>query len=150
MTDIRSVGRSQINELLPIIEYIKKNNEINAAFNWPSEVFVSEVWNSSGWALYLKNQPICFLFYRELSVVYEISVLVTHPEYRHNGYMKTLLKYFMQIKPAHFSIWLEVHEKNQPAISLYENLGFVRSGFRPRYYQDGAAAILYTYQKPSV
>jgi ribosomal protein S18 acetylase RimI-like enzyme len=38
---------------------------------------------------------------------------------------------------------LEVREDNQPAISLYEKAGFVRTGRRAEYYEDGADALLY-------
>lgn len=43
-------------------------------------------------------------------------------------------------------IWIEVHENNHPARSLYEKLGFLQVGKRPRYYSDGGAGILYSYE----
>jgi ribosomal-protein-alanine N-acetyltransferase len=41
---------------------------------------------------------------------------------------------------------LEVREDNARAIGLYERSGYRRSGRKPDYYADGAAALLY--QKP--
>jgi len=39
--------------------------------------------------------------------------------------------------------YLEVRESNLPARTLYESLGFVQNGYRPRYYSDpDEAAIL--------
>lgn len=37
---------------------------------------------------------------------------------------------------------LEVRADNTPAIALYERRGFVRIAERPRYYQDGVAALI--------
>ncbi len=37
---------------------------------------------------------------------------------------------------------LEVRADNAPAIALYERRGFVRIAERPRYYQDGVAALI--------
>ena len=34
------------------------------------------------------------------------------------------------------TLHLEVRESNLPAIALYEKLGFVRDGLRPRYYEN--------------
>ena len=39
-------------------------------------------------------------------------------------------------------ITLEVRESNKAAINLYLNNGFVNSGIRPHYYQDGENAII--------
>ena len=39
---------------------------------------------------------------------------------------------------------LEVRAWNDPAICLYESLGFKRTGIRTAYYQDGEDAVLMT------
>jgi ribosomal-protein-alanine N-acetyltransferase len=39
--------------------------------------------------------------------------------------------------------FLEVREDNLGAIALYEQAGYVKTGRRPAYYQDGCAAVLY-------
>lgn len=39
-------------------------------------------------------------------------------------------------------IFLEVRVSNQPAISLYQNLGFQKAGYRKRYYENGEDALL--------
>ena len=73
----------------------------------------------------------------------EISILGSHPRWRGQGIMTRLLK-IMQAELGSGAIWLEVHEKNLPAIRLYETLGFEKSGERSAYYRDGCAAILYS------
>ena len=43
--------------------------------------------------------------------------------------------------------YLEVRESNTAARTLYESLGFVQTGYRPRYYsQPEEAAVLMTAQ----
>ncbi|MCB9688477.1 MAG: ribosomal protein S18-alanine N-acetyltransferase [Alphaproteobacteria bacterium] len=38
--------------------------------------------------------------------------------------------------------FLEVRADNHPALALYERTGWRRTGIRPRYYRDGADAVL--------
>lgn len=73
----------------------------------------------------------------------EISILGSHPSWRGQGIMTQLLK-IMQNERGPGAVWLEVHEKNLPAIRLYEKLGFEKTGERPAYYRDGCAAVLYS------
>jgi len=40
-------------------------------------------------------------------------------------------------------VFLEVREDNHGAIAFYERLGWTAAGRRPRYYPDGAVALLY-------
>ena len=61
----------------------------------------------------------------------------TAPEYRRRGSAMELLKWVLQdaSKVSEIaSVLLEVRESNRGAITLYERLGFVREGVRPKYY----------------
>jgi ribosomal-protein-alanine N-acetyltransferase len=58
--------------------------------------------------------------------------------------MEKLMRHLIDSKGQGRELWLEVHEVNVSAQNLYEKLGFRLSGRRPRYYKDGATALLYS------
>ncbi len=55
-----------------------------------------------------------------------------HPDFRRKGYAKKTYDIFLDYlyKSGYVNIWLEVFEKNEGALSLYKNLGFVILGKR--------------------
>lgn len=59
------------------------------------------------------------------------------PEFRGQGYAKTLLKQCIATVMIHGAkvMFLEVRESNRGAISLYESMGFVEIGRRDNYYR---------------
>ena len=74
-----------------------------------------------------------------------ITNIAIDPAYRSMGYGKSLL-YATMMVADHFgasSMTLEVRETNRIAQSLYQSMGFIKNGFRRRYYTDtGEGAIL--------
>ena len=60
--------------------------------------------------------------------------LAVLPEYRGRGIAKRLCRGLMGNLPAH-CLTLEVRVSNEPAIRLYDRLGFVQVGRRKNYYQ---------------
>ncbi len=93
------------------------------------------------------DQILAFVCVRETDFNYEWSVLATHPDHRGQGLMgEVLINTLGQMAPLK-PVWLEVHEENQSARYLYEKLGFQRTGQRAKYYSDGRAAILYTWER---
>ncbi len=77
-----------------------------------------------------------------------ITNIAVLPECRRKGAGRALLKRLIEEGGAlglEF-LTLEVRESNTPAISLYESLGFIPVGKRPRFYSDPKeAALLLTY-----
>ena len=75
--------------------------------------------------------------------IYSIAVL---PSYRGRGLGKELL--ICNINKAQSQGYqrlnLEVREDNTGAISLYEILGFRKTGIKENYYQDGTRAFSYS------
>lgn len=68
----------------------------------------------------------------------EILVFGVDPEYRRRGIGRCLL---FELKSALRSLecrslFLEVREGNEAALSLYRSVGFAENGIRPRYYAD--------------
>ena len=79
----------------------------------------------------------------------EILTILTHPKARGKGKAKALLSHLIQYAKEHnvAQIFLEVNIENLPAISLYETMGFIKTGVRKNYYKmrDGSYkdALLY-------
>lgn len=79
----------------------------------------------------------------------EILTILTHPNFRGQGKAKALLEHLISYAKENNvrQIFLEVNIENQPAISLYEKMGFTKTGVRKNYYKmkDGLFkdALLY-------
>ncbi len=75
--------------------------------------------------------------------VIDIGVL---SEYRKRGIGKGLFEaVFQYMRENNIGLLnLEVREDNEPAIRLYEKLGFEKVGVRKKYYDNKVDAILYT------
>ncbi len=75
----------------------------------------------------------------------EILTIAVHPSRRQRG-IGTLLLREALCKAAHLGadrVFLEVAERNEPARALYSAAGFRDVGRRPRYYADGADALIF-------
>lgn len=70
--------------------------------------------------------------------------VATHPDFRRLGLAQTLITQMMAACQAlgGAAMTLEVRENNFAARRLYEKLGFVSSGIRPRYYDNGENAVI--------
>lgn len=124
-----------------VMGLVQQSGGQGAAFHWPEEALRPELQHALGWGLWRDDQMMAFVLWRDLGAEAEITCLATAPAVQGRGCMKALLD---QVFNAHrHKFWLlEVHEGNQPARNLYESLGFMEVGRRPRYYRDGSAAIL--------
>ncbi len=83
------------------------------------------------------------LLFRDVPGSREILHLATAERIRRKGWMEQLLGELISQQAAEAELWLEVHESNLAARRLYEKVGFVEVGIRPRYYADGGTAVLY-------
>ena len=84
---------------------------------------------------------LCFTSLFEEAQVQNIAVA---PDQRGRGVGRLLMQHSVELagqKGAEY-LALEVRSSNVPAIALYESLGFVRSGIRPRYYEGVEDAVL--------
>ncbi len=84
-----------------------------------------------------------FIVWRQILDEAEIITIGVNPEIRKTGTAIALMEIATGeiLKKSGRKIFLEVAENNTPAIKLYEKLGFVKIGIRPKYY-DGVDAIL--------
>lgn len=74
-----------------------------------------------------------------------IMNIAVRKEYRARGIGKMLLDELLKIarRQGAASVGLEVREKNEVAIRMYENAGFAKTGIRKGYYTDtGENAVL--------
>lgn len=116
---------------------------------WKYEIFKEELANNNSKYLVLRynNEIICFGGIKIILDEANLMNIVTKKDMRNKGFGNILLKNLISLSKSLncTSITLEVNEKNIPAISLYNNIGFQNVGKRKEYYQNGDSAILMTY-----
>jgi ribosomal-protein-alanine N-acetyltransferase len=68
----------------------------------------------------------------------QITNIATHPDFRRRGFAAAVTDALIGYARENgiCSVSLEVRESNLAAIALYERLGFVTVGKRPRFYSD--------------
>ncbi|TIC83289.1 GNAT family N-acetyltransferase [Nocardioides sp. GY 10113] len=74
----------------------------------------------------------------------ELQRIVTAPAQRREGLARRLLDGVRDLAKGAGAtrLLLEVREDNRPALALYLGEGFVEIARRPRYYRDGATAVI--------
>ena len=77
-----------------------------------------------------------------------VTNVAVFPEYRRQGVAKQLLETAISRWQSLSRITLEVRVSNRAAIALYESLGFVKDGVRPRFYAHPTEdAAIYSYYR---
>ena len=74
--------------------------------------------------------------------VVELQRIAVAPACRRTGVASALLDAVLDLRPAGERLLLEVREDNDAALGFYAARGFVELDRRPRYYRDGATAIV--------
>jgi len=113
--------------------------------NWNDVTLAAELIETKAIGVFAPHL-VSFLLYRDLEVALEVSLLLTHPDYRQQGFMKLLMRHIMGMLTSQQEIWLEAHGENLAAQGLYMSLGLIPSGRRPNYYGPHTEALLYTYK----
>ena len=74
----------------------------------------------------------------------DLLTLATHPKRRREGHGRRLVRHLLvrAVDLGCTRATLEVRRSNEPALGLYEGLGFARVGLRPRYYADNGEDAL--------
>ncbi len=136
---IRTVIDSDLDDIL-IIE-----NSCYASA-WSYEMFQQELENPAArFICYVDNDVICgYLCYWYVAGEIEILNLATTVHRQRLGIARQLLEFaFSQYDSDRLdNAFLEVRSGNFKALALYEKVGFIKSGIRPKYYRDGEDAIL--------
>ncbi|QDK45140.1 peptide N-acetyltransferase [Bdellovibrio sp. ZAP7] len=127
-----------------LVEAIHQQGGMLPQFYWPPEMLGAEMATAEAVGIFEGEDLAGFVLYREVPDAWEISLVATHPRFQRRGLMEILIRHLIAAKGQGRELWLEVHESNESAQKLYEKLGFKLTGRRPRYYKDGATALLYS------
>lgn len=138
----KSLDSADVGTVFKILKDVYGSSQFPMGGAWSEVLLDGEITRTSSLALWVKSQLVAFVIYRRDATIWEITVLATSTEHRRQGYMQQLLRHLLASKPRDVELWLEVHEKNLPALNLYKKLGFHQVGRRQGYYRDGAAALL--------
>lgn len=142
---VEVLGSSHKPSMRSLVEAIHQEQGLLPQFYWPKDLLGAEMATAEGFGVFTSEGNLAgFVLYRELEMAWEISLVASHPRFRRQGFMEFLLRHMIDSKGQSRELWLEVHEENVGAQKLYEKLGFKEIRRRPRYYKDGATAILYS------
>ena len=128
------------------IDTVYEIDKTSSCYNWTKSMFLEELENknSSFKVLFLDNTLIGYIIYHIVLDEAEILNIVVDNKFKRKKLGNYLLEQTINdianknIK----TIFLEVGEKNIPAINLYLKFGFEQYNIRNNYYKNGENAIL--------
>ena len=105
---------------------------------WSENAVASELTNPlSCWLVAVDGEKVCG-YVGSQAVLGEADMMniAVCPAYRRQGIARRLVEQLIAElkKQGNYQLTLEVRASNEPAISLYEQMGFVAVGRRPKYY----------------
>lgn len=113
---------------------------------WSEEIYRRELENplSVGFVCMAGNSAVGMIHCNFVADELTLNTLCVDEQYRHCGIARKLWDKVTEMMQGVCTVcYLEVRESNLPARTLYESLGFVQNGCRPRYYSDpDEAAVL--------
>ena len=103
---------------------------------WRETQFVDSVEKHHCLVLILDEQIIGYAIYQVIVGEAEILNIAVDSACQSKGYGRYLLQYVIDLVSTQAErLYLEVRESNQPAIQLYESVGFAEICLRRNYYQ---------------
>jgi ribosomal-protein-alanine N-acetyltransferase len=111
---------------------------------WSLAMFVLELSKPSGICLAATagDELLGYLVCSRYDQVWHLMNVAVAPEHRRGGVARRLITKLIEEGGGGLPFTLEVRVSNQPAIAMYERLGFRSAGVRPRYYQDNGEDAL--------
>ena len=113
---------------------------------WNYSILKDELSNANSYYLVAKldNEILGFAGIKYVLNDADIMNIVVKKSKRKSGIGSLLLKNIIELcKKLNIStLFLEVNEKNLPAISLYKKFGFEEVGFRKNYYKENNAIVM--------
>ena len=113
---------------------------------WDYSILKDELSSTNSYYLVAKsnNEILGFVGIKSVLDEADIMNIVVKKSKRNSGIGSLLLKNIIELcKTLNIStLFLEVNEKNLPAISLYKKFGFKEIGFRKNYYKENNAIVM--------
>ena len=113
---------------------------------WNYSVFKSELESDSSHYLVVKDNSkiIGFAGIKVILPDADIMNIVVKKDFRNQGIGSLLLKELINLSKSLNikNLFLEVNEKNTPAISLYNKFGFKKIRIRKNYYKNNNAIVM--------
>jgi [ribosomal protein S18]-alanine N-acetyltransferase len=111
---------------------------------WSAAIWRGELRSPFGIYLVIEDRGEVFgqIGVRHVLGELHITTIAVRPEYRRRGHARALIGAALAAYPDANQVHLEVRPTNVEAIALYESLGFLETGRRPRYYGDEDALLM--------
>jgi len=112
---------------------------------WSEEIYRRELENpqSVGFVCISKGEIAGFIHCSYVLDELTLNTLCVAESCRRQGIAKALWRAATEMMTGICSVcYLEVRESNTPARTLYESLGFIQNGYRPRYYSHPEEAAV--------
>ena len=119
---------------------------------WSLAMFVLELSKPSGICLAATQDGrlVGYLICSRYDIVWHIMNVAVDPVLQGRGIGSALLRHLLDEETVDSDRFtLEVRQSNDPAIRLYERLGFRSAGLRRRYYQDNGEDALIMWRTPA-
>lgn len=136
-----------------IVDCVKENidtvceiDRTGSNYNWTKSMFLAELENKNSFfkVLFADNKIAGYIIYHIIIDEAEILNIVIDNKFKRQNLGKYLLEQTLNdiSKKNVKTVFLEVGEKNIPAINLYLKFGFQQYNIRNNYYKNGENAIL--------
>lgn len=127
-----------------MVELQNRNSFIDG---WNRKMLI-DAFNSGNYLCFgeiIKNKLVAFVGVTASIDTCDIEDVLVDIDYRRQGLSKNLINHVLdELKTQNIQkVFLEVRERNIPAIELYEGLGFSKISIRKNYYFDGENALVY-------
>ena len=119
---------------------------------WSLPMFLLELSKAGGIALAAEDEGevIGYLVCSRFDEDWHIMNVAVAPHRRRRGVARALLTALIErIGDAESRLTLEVRYSNDGARALYESLGFLAAGIRPRYYSDNGEDAMIMWRTPA-
>lgn len=140
MTEIREIEENELMDLFDVEQNSFKNSYRISTL---ADMYGKSSYKFLG--IFNRNRLAGYIILLDSIDIYEVIKIAVSPNFRKRGLGKKLLA--SVLKDLDKNLMLEVRVSNQPAINLYEGLGFKKINIRKGYYGDtGEDGIVYLFE----